>query len=110
MHAQQFAPGDLNDGFVVAIQIDAKPGEEQRLADGLQALVEPTMAEPGVKLFMPYRSPTERHAFFVFELYENEAGWAAHQETTHFKAFIDDVLPYTARRERVSFVPFAQIR
>ena len=107
MDEPKFAPSDLNTGFVVAIQIDAKPGEEDRLAASLSALIEPTMAEPGVKLFLPYRSPTDPKAFFVYELYENEAGWAEHQETPHFKSFVSEMLPHIARRERVPFVPFA---
>jgi quinol monooxygenase YgiN len=67
------------------------------------------MAEPGVKLFLPYRSPTDPKIFFVYELYRDEAGWAAHQQTRHFKAFVDEMLPRLARRERVPFVPFARI-
>jgi quinol monooxygenase YgiN len=106
MADKSFTPADLNDGFVVAIQIDAKTGEEQAVADALAALIVPTMAEPGVKLFLPYRSPTNPQAFFIFELYRNEAGWAEHQKTDHFKAFVDRMLPRIARRERVPFVPF----
>ena len=100
-----FTPGDLNQGFVIAITLEAKPGEEARLAAGLQALVAPTMAEPGVKLFLPYRSPTDPAAFFVYELYHDESGWAAHQRTLHFKSFVDEMLPRLARRERIPFVP-----
>lgn len=96
----------LNQGFVVAIELDARPGEEATVAAGLQALVAPTMAEPGVKLFLPYRSPTDPKAFFIFELYVEEADWAAHQETRHFQKFVADILPLLARRERVPFVPF----
>jgi quinol monooxygenase YgiN len=107
MADKSFTPADLNDGFVVAIEIDAKVGEEQAVADALAALVVPTMAEPGVKLFLPYRSPTDPKAFFIFELYRNEAGWAEHQSTGHFKAFAETMLPRIARRERVPFVPFA---
>jgi quinol monooxygenase YgiN len=49
---------DLNEGFVVAITIEAKPGEADRVAAILKELVPPTTAEPGVKQFLPYRSPT----------------------------------------------------
>jgi len=110
MADKSFTPAELNDGFVVAIEIDAKVGEEQAVADGLEALIVPTMAEPGVKLFLPYRSPTDPKAFFIFELYRNEAGWAEHQRTDHFKAFVDTMLPRIARRERVPFVPFASTK
>ena len=104
-----YGPDELNQGFVVAIQLEANSGEEERLAASLQELIGPTMAEPGVKLFLPYRSPTDPRAFFVYELYRDEAGWAAHQQTSHFKAFVDEMLPRLARRERVPFVPFATI-
>ena len=107
MADKSFTPAELNDGFVVSIEIDAKVGEEQAVADALAALIAPTMAEPGVKLFLPYRSPTDPKAFFIFELYRNEAGWAEHQSTGHFKAFVETMLPRIARRERVPFVPFA---
>ena len=107
MADKSFTPAELNDGFVVAIEIDAKVGEEEAVADALAALIVPTMAEPGVKLFLPYRSPTDPKAFFIFELYRNEAGWAEHQSTCHFKAFVETMVPRIARRERVPFVPFA---
>ena len=97
---------DLNDGFVVAINIEAKPDEADRVAALLSDLVAPTMAEPGVKLFIPYRSPTSPSSFFIFELYVDEAGWGAHQETAHFKACIKELLPRVTRRERIPFVPY----
>ena len=96
----------LNDGFVVAIMLEAKDGESEALAEILRVLTAPTMAEPGVKLFLPYRSPTNRSLFFVFELYVNEAGWAAHEATDHFKAAVKELLPRVTRRERVPFGPF----
>ena len=61
-----FTRAELNDGFVVAIAIVAKPGEEDAVASGLEALIEPTNAEPGVKLFLPYRSPQRRGVVFHF--------------------------------------------
>jgi quinol monooxygenase YgiN len=109
MTQQTFTPGDLNEKFVVAIHLEAKSGEEARLAASMAAMIGPTMAEPGVILFLPCRSPTDPESFFVFELYRDESGWAAHQQTPHFKAFIDEMLPRLARRERIPFVPFAAV-
>src|SRR5262252_9208336 len=96
----------LNDGFVVAIMLEAKEGEAEALAEILRVLTAPTMAEPGVKLFLPYRSPTNPLLFFVFELYVNEAAWGAHEATDHFKTAVAQLLPRVTRRERVPFVPF----
>jgi quinol monooxygenase YgiN len=110
MKAAKYAPAGLNNGFVVAIEIVAKAGEEDAVGHALEMLIEPTMAEPGVKLFLPYRSPTNPRAFFIFELYLNEQGWAAHQQTAHFKAFADTMLPRLEKRERVSYVPYTATR
>jgi len=107
MKAANYTAADLNNGFVVAIEIVAKAGEEDIVARGLEAFIEPTMAEPGVKLFLPYRSPTNPRAFFIFELYRNEQGWADHQQTDHFKGFIDTMLPRLEKRVRVPYVPYA---
>lgn len=107
MSQKTFTPAELNQGFVVAIQIVARPGEEDVVAEGLQSLIQPTMAEPGVKLFLPYRSPTDPAMFFIFELYHDEAGWTAHQQTAHFKSFAEKLVPRIARRERIPFVPYA---
>ena len=96
----------LNEGFVVAIMLEAKEGEADAVAEILRVMTPPTMAEPGVKLFLPYRSPTNPSHFFIFELYVNEAGWKAHEATVHFKAAIDGLIPRLSRRERVPFVPF----
>jgi quinol monooxygenase YgiN len=96
----------LNDGFVVAIMLEAKEGQADALAEILEVLTPPTMAEPGVKLFLPYRSPTNPLMFFIFELYVNEAAWGAHEATDHFKAAVAQLLPTVTRRERVPFIPF----
>ena len=109
MQTSSFTPKDLNDGFVVAINIEAKAEESDSVAAILEGLVEPTLAEPGVKLFLPYRSPTSPSSFFIFELYVDEAGWGAHQETPHFKKAVAELLPRLTRRERIPFVPYVRI-
>lgn len=96
----------LSDGFVVAIMLEAKEGQSEAIAEILRVMTPPTMAEPAVKLFLSYRSPTNKSLFFVFELYVNEAGWAAHEATDHFKAAVKELLPRVTRRERVPFIPF----
>lgn len=107
MPETRYSPAELNEGFVVAITIEAKEGEGDAVGAILAGLVAPTTAEPGVKLFLPYRSPADPRLFFLFELYRDEAAWGAHQETEHFKAAIAELLPRVARRERLPFVPYA---
>ena len=106
MKNTSYTPDDLNHGFVVAITIQAKPGEEDAVAANLSRLMRPTMAEPKVKLFLPYRSPTDPSLFHVFELYSDASGWDDHQATAHFKDAVTDLLPRVIRRERVPFIPY----
>ena len=109
MLAPDFQFSDLNNGFVVAITIDAKDNEGDAVAAILENLVQPTMAEPGVKIFIPYRSPSNPLNFFLFELYENEDAWSAHQRTDHFLKAIDELVPRVQRRERLPFVPYIAV-
>jgi quinol monooxygenase YgiN len=109
MKKSTYSPAELNDGFVVAITIEAKEGQADAVGAILGGLVAPTLAEPGVKLFIPYRSPTNPLLFFLFELYLSEDGWRAHQETEHFKAAIKELVPRAERRERIPFVPYTAV-
>ena len=97
----------LSEGFVVAIMLEAKPGEEDALAEIVRGTAAAAMTEPLVKLFLAHRSPTNKALFFIFELYVNETGWAAHQETEYFKMAIKEILPRVIRRERIPFIPLS---
>ena len=96
---------DLTTGFVVAINITAKEGMGDEVAQILEDLIEPTMAEEGVKMFLPCRSPTDPSSFFVYELYRDEAGWDAHNKAPHFLQVVDRLVELAAHRERVPFAP-----
>ena len=91
---------------LLTIMLEAKDGQSEAVADILRAFAAPTRAEPGVKIFLCYRSPTNKSLFFLFELFVDKAGWEAHEATDHFKVAVKDVLPLVTRRERVPFIPF----
>jgi len=93
------------DGFSVAIQITAKAGQGDAMAAILHGLIAPSMAEPGVKVFAAYRSPDDPLMFFVYELYEDRAGWDAHNQTPHFLAAVSDLVEKAAYRKRVPYLP-----
>ena len=99
---------NLNTGFVVSVRIVAKEGEADAVAQILEGLVGPSMAEPGMKFFMPYRSAINPDEFFVYELYENAAGWDAHNASPHFLNAVDQLVAKAASRERIPFLPFVQ--
>ena len=97
-----------NGRLAVTVTWEAKPGEADAVAEILRRMAEAVRSEPGTLMFWPHRSPTEDRLFFLYELYTDEAAFAAHQQTPHFKDFIlGQALPKLARRERVQFVPMA---
>ncbi len=97
---------NLNTGFAVMVRITAKEGEADAVAEILQDLAGPSNAEPGMKFFMPYRSPDDPSQFFVYELYEDASGWDAHNASPHFLTAVDDLVSKASHRERIPFAPF----
>ena len=92
----------------LAVTWEARPGEADAVADILRRMAAAVRAEPGTLRFEPHRSPSNDHLFFLYELFADEAAFAAHQQTEHFKSLVvEQGLPKLARRERVPFTPMA---
>jgi len=92
--------------LVLAATWEAKEGEAEAVANILRRMASAVASEPGTLLFWPHRSSTNDRLFFLYELFVDDAAFAAHQQTEHFKALvIGQALPKLARRERVQFVP-----
>lgn len=91
----------LKDGLVVTAFWEAKPGEADAVAAIIRQYLPQAQREPWVHAFQIHRSIAEPHKFFFYEVFHDEAGFASHQETPHFKALIaGQALPKLARRER----------
>ena len=98
--------GDVNrlvqgPGLLVVAQWEAKQDEAAHVTDILRRFLPRARAESGVKLFLIGRS-TEKPAHFLFyELFEDDAAFAAHQQTEHFVTLIaGEALPLLVKRER----------
>jgi quinol monooxygenase YgiN len=96
------------DGGQIALAAtwQAKAGEAEAVADILRRMANAVKSEPGTLLFWPHRSSADDRVFFLYELFADDAAFAAHQQTEHFKALvIGEALPKLERRERVQFTP-----
>jgi quinol monooxygenase YgiN len=103
---QQSFANELSNGggLLVVAQWEAKAAEAERVADILRRFLPRAQAEPGVKLFLIARSTTNAAQFMFYELFADEAAFAAHQASEHFKTFIaGEALPLLARRERSQY-------
>src|ERR1700678_2466123 len=99
MQTQQYSGG-----VAVSAIWQAKPGEADAVAAILARLGEAARAEPGVKLVLVHRSVADPEQFLFYELFEDEAAFAAPQQTAHFKALVlEQGLPRLVKRERVQY-------
>jgi quinol monooxygenase YgiN len=80
----QQASGDL----VVVAGWAAAPGQAARVADILRRFLPQAQAEPGIKLFQIARGTEDEAQFVFYELFADEAAFAAHQASEHFKTLI----------------------
>jgi quinol monooxygenase YgiN len=109
----EFTKGSAPAGgrLALAATWEAKDGEAEAVADILRRMAIAVRSEPGTLLFWPHRSSSNDHVFFLYELFADDAAFAAHQQTEHFKTLVlGQALPKLARRERVQFVPLATER
>ena len=95
---------DLNgvrSGLVVTAFWDAKPEEVDALVGIIKEFLPQAQREPGVKAFQIHQSLTEPTKFFFYEVFKDEAAFAEHQQSEHFKTLIvGQAVPKLAKRER----------
>jgi quinol monooxygenase YgiN len=91
-------------GLLVVAQWQVKPGEDDHVADILGRFLPQAQQEPGVKLFLIGRGKEDPAQFLFYELFADEAAFAAHQRSGHFKELIaGEALPLLADRKRAQY-------
>ena len=91
----------LKDGLIVTAFWEAKPGESDAVLKIIQQYLPQAQKEPWVHAFQIHQSTSEPGKFFFYEVFRDEAGFASHQQTPHFKELIQgQALPRLAKRER----------
>jgi len=92
---------ELKNGLVVTAFWEAKPEEVDTLVGIIRKFLPQAQREPGVKAFQIHQSLTEPTKFFFYEVFNDEAAFAEHQQSEHFKTLIvGDAVPRLAKRER----------
>jgi quinol monooxygenase YgiN len=91
-------------GLLVVAQWEAKEGQADNVADILTHFLPEAQREPGAQLFLISRDKENPGRFLFYELFRDEAAFAAHQQTAHFKTYIaGQALPLLAKRERAQY-------
>ncbi len=90
--------------YVVTAKWTAKEGEEEAVLSAIRSLVEPSRAEHGCQLYLPNRDPENPRVFFMYEHYADEAAYAAHGASEHFRRYaVGDAIPRLETRERAFY-------
>ena len=76
--------------YVVCAKWTAKVGKEDRLAEICEEMTEPSRAEPGNRFYQAHRDPENPRLFFLYEQYEDKAGYEAHMASEHFTRLVKE--------------------
>ena len=90
--------------YVVTATWTAQPGQEDLVRDAIDRLTPPSRQEPGNLFYQAYQDPSEPSVFRLFEIYEDEAAYAAHGASDHFAEYGHGLaIPVLAKRERAFY-------
>jgi len=90
--------------YVVSATWTAQPGKEDVVLDAIEKLTPPSRMEPGNRFYQAYQDPAEPSVFRLFEVYDDEAAYAAHGASEHFAEYaLGQAIPVLASRERAFF-------
>jgi quinol monooxygenase YgiN len=91
-------------GLLVVAEWEVKEGQADRVADILSRYQPLAQRSDGVKLFLISRAKENPAQFLFYELFENEAAFAAHTESEPFKTLIaGEALALLSKRIRTQY-------
>ncbi|GGV30983.1 antibiotic biosynthesis monooxygenase [Actinomadura cremea] len=93
----------MSNALTIVAGFTAKPGQEQRLRDELDAMIAPSLAEEGCLGYQPYADPTRPDRMIIVEEWVDTAALDFHFSLPHFKRIaqvLEEILaePFTLRR------------
>ncbi|MDI3385586.1 antibiotic biosynthesis monooxygenase [Streptomyces sp. B-S-A8] len=90
----------MHTGFGLVVRFTLREGSE----DAFDALTAKTLegiraAEPGTTLYVTHRVPDEPRVRVFYELYEEQAAFAVHEQQPHVQHFLSERERYVDRTE-----------
>ena len=89
--------------FVLVVNIRIKPENVDRWMKMAMDNAREARKEPGCRQFEVLVDPKDRTKVLLFEIYDDEKAFEAHQATPHFKKYLAESVPLLASRERQVF-------
>ena len=89
--------------FVLVVNIRIKPDSVDAFMKQLKENAAAARKEPGCRQFDVLADPKDRTRVMLYEVYDDEKAFEAHQQTPHFKKYVAEAVPLLAARERQVF-------
>ncbi|HEU4924257.1 MAG TPA: putative quinol monooxygenase [Burkholderiales bacterium] len=89
--------------FVLVVNIRIKPESVDAFMKLLKENAAAARKEPGCRQFDVLVDPKDRTQVMLYEVYDDEKAFEAHQQTPHFKKYVAEAVPLLAARERQVF-------
>ena len=89
--------------FVLVVNIRIKPEHVDRWMKMALDNAREARKEPGCRQFDVLVDPKDRAKVLLYEIYDDEKAFEAHQATPHFKKYLAEAVPLLAHRERQVF-------
>ena len=86
--------------FVLVVNLKIKPENVDRFMRELLANSKAARGEKGCKQFEVLVDPADKMKVLLYEVYDDEKAFEAHQQTAHFKRYLAEAVPLLAARER----------
>ena len=86
--------------FVLVVNIRIKPESVDAFMKKLGENSAAARKEPGCRQFDVLVDPKDKTKVMLYEVYNDEKAFEAHQQTAHFKKYVTEAVPMLAARER----------
>ena len=96
--------------FVLVVNIRIKPESVEPFMKKLGENVAAARKEPGCRQFDVLVDPKDRTKVMLYEVYNDEKAFEAHQQTPHFKKYVTEAVRLLASRERQVFTKAESLR
>jgi quinol monooxygenase YgiN len=86
--------------FVLAVNLRIKPENVDAFMQGVLANAREARKEPGCRQFEVLVDTADRSKVMLFEVYDDDKAFEAHQQTPHFRKYLAESVPLLESRER----------
>jgi (4S)-4-hydroxy-5-phosphonooxypentane-2,3-dione isomerase len=86
--------------YINAVELDIVPAEYEKFKAAILENAAASVKEPGCRQFDVLVDPQDKTRLMLYEIYNDEKAFEAHQQTPHFKKYLAEAVPLLASRER----------